>query len=463
MKRTVLLCCATVLGGLLLAVATQAGTTSGDWPQWRGPLQNGVAPTADPPTTWSETNNIKWKVKIPGSGWATPIVVGDRIFIETAIPTGKKVEKSEGGSAGAADPPAAQAPPAGTGRGPGRGGGGEKPAEVQQFVTMCLSRPTGKVLWQQVSCEVVPHEGFRQNEGTFACSSGLTDGEHYFAWFGSRGLYCYDLEGKLVWSQDLGDLRIVMGFGEGNSPALFGDTLVVNWDHEDGSFIVALDKKTGKTLWKEPRDEHTSWATPLVLERGGKAQAIVSATGKIRSYDLASGKVIWECAGMTKNVIPSPVADDETVYCLSGFQGNALLAIRLGGSGDLTGTDSILWTHRKSTPYVPSPLLVSGKLYFLAGNNGILSCFDTKTGKPYFEAERLEALSGMYASPIGAKGKVYIAGRNGATVVLKESEKLEVLATNRLEDKFEASPVAVGKDLLLRGRESLYCIAESSE
>jgi outer membrane protein assembly factor BamB len=331
---------------------------------------------------------------------------------------------------------------------------------LQQFVTMCLSRGTGKVLWQQVSCEQTPHEGFRQNEGTFASSTGLTDGEHYFAWFGSRGLYAYDMEGKLKWCQDLGDFRIVMGFGEGNSPALYRDTLVVNFDHEDGSFITALDKKTGKTLWKENRDERTSWSTPLIIERDGKGQAIVSATGKIRCYDIATGKVIWECGGMTKNVIPSPVADQDVVYCMSGFQGNSLLAIRLGGAGDLTGTDSILWSHRKSTPYVPSPLLMSDKLYFMANNNGVVSCFNTKTGKPYFESERLEAIRGVYASPVGANGKVYIVGRNGATVVLKDGDKLEILATNQLDEKFEASPVVIGKELFLRGREYLYCITE---
>jgi len=255
-------------------------------------------------------------------------------------------------------------------------------------------------------------------------------------------------------------LRIAMGFGEGNSPALFGDTLVVNWDNEDQSFIFALDKNTGKTLWKEARDERTSWSTPLVLEHGGKAQAIVSATGKIRCYDLASGKVLWECGGMTRNVIPSPVANDDVVYCLSGFQGNSLLAIRLGGSGDLTDSDHIVWKYRRSTPYVPSPLLVNGRLYFLSGNNGILSCHDAKSGEPFFSAERLEELRGVYASPVAAGGKVYIAGRNGATVVLKQSDKLEQLAVNQLDEKFEASPVAVGKELFLRGREYLYCVAE---
>jgi outer membrane protein assembly factor BamB len=197
-----------------------------------------------------------------------------------------------------------------------------------------------------------------------------------------------------------------------------------------------------------------------VIEKDGKAQVVVTATSKIRSYDPASGKLNWECGGLTRNVIPSPVADSEMVYCMSGFQGNALLAIRLGGSGDLTGTDAVAWTYKKSTPYVPSPLLYEGKLYFCANNNAILTCLDAKTGQVLVDAERIEGLQGVYASPLGAGGKVYLAGRNGATVVLKQSDKMEVLATNRLEDKFDASPAAVGKDLFLRGREYLYCIAE---
>lgn len=325
---------------------------------------------------------------------------------------------------------------------------------------MCLDRQTGKVLWQQVAREEVPHEGYRQGEGSFASSSGLTDGEHLYAYFGSRGLYCYDLDGKPLWNQDLGKMRMVMGFGEGSSPTLCHDTLIVNRDNEDGSCIVALDKNTGKVLWKKPREEHTSWSTPLIIERDSKAQAVVTATGKIRSYDPSSGEVLWECAGLTRNVIPCPVADASTVYCMSGFQGNALLAIRLGRTGDLTGSDAIAWTHNKNTPYVPSPLLYDDKLYFFAVNNGMLTCLDTKSGNPLFEAQKLEDLAGVYASPLGAARKIYLVGRNGVTVVLKQSDKLEVLATNRLEEKFDASPAAAGKDLFLRGHEYLYCLTE---
>ena len=448
------------------AVTVAAASLDQNWPQWRGPLQNGVAPLANPPTTWSETNNVKWKVKIPGSGQATPIIWDNRVFLQTAVATGKKVEAKPaeaGEQPPAARPEADGAPPRkGPGGGKGRGGfgGGPKPTEVYQFTVMCLDRQTGKVLWRQVAREEVPHEGYRQGEGSFASSSGVTDGKHLYAYFGSRGLYCYDLDGKPQWNQDLGKMRMAMSFGEGSSPTLYHDTLILNRDNEDNSFIIALDKNTGKTLWKKPREEHTSWSTPLIIEREGKAQAVVTATGKIRSYDVASGEVVWECGGLTRNVIPCPVADAGKVYCMSGFQGNALLAISLGRTGDLTGSDAIAWTHNKSTPYVPSPLLYNGKLYFFANNNGVLSCLDAKSGDALFDAQKLEDLSGVYASPLGAAGRVYLPGRNGVTVVLKQSDKLEVLATNQLDEKFEASPAAVGKDLFLRGREYLYCITE---
>jgi outer membrane protein assembly factor BamB len=305
----------------------------------------------------------------------------------------------------------------------------------------------------------VPHEGHHRDHG-FASHSPVTDGQHIYSWFGSRGLYCYDLKGGLKWQKDFGKIRAANGFGEGNSPALFGNTLVVNWDHEGDDFIAAFDKTTGKELWRNPRDEKTTWTTPLVLQHEGKPQVIVSASQRIRSYDLATGKQIWECGGMTANVIPTPVSDFGMVYAISGFRGNSLLAIKLGRNGDLTDTDAIVWKHGKSTPYVPSPLLYGDKLYFFGGNNAVFSCFDAKTGKALIDAERLEGPSGFYASPVGAGGRVYLAGRNGTSLVLKNSDKLEILATNKLDEKFDASPAVVGKELFLRGHEYLYCLAE---
>ncbi|MEO7676560.1 MAG: PQQ-binding-like beta-propeller repeat protein, partial [Verrucomicrobiota bacterium] len=285
-----------------------------------------------------------------------------------------------------------------------------------------------------------------------------TDGEHLFVSFGSRGLFCFDLDGKLKWEADFGKMQTRNSFGEGASPALHGNTVVLNWDHEGDDFVVGLDKRTGKELWRTPRDEPTSWATPLIVEYAGKAQVIVSASGKVRSYDLANGTEIWSCAGQTANVIPSPVSDGKVVYVTSGFRGHALQAIQLGRTGDLTGTDAIIWSHNKSTPYVPSPLLVEGLLYFVSDNNGAVSCVDAKTGKANFEAERLAGIFGIYASPVASKDRVYVLGRDGACVVLKRGPKLEILATNKLNDNTDASIALAGNQLFIRGHENLYCI-----
>jgi outer membrane protein assembly factor BamB len=451
-----------------------------DWPQWRGPLANGVAPQGNPPVTWSETENVKWKVKLPGAGTGTPIVWGGQVFIQTAIPTGKKIEPPAeekkaaqfivpqavfGQAQPAPDAPAAppegqrrRRPGGGGGPGGGFGGRGEKPTEFQQFALLAVDAATGKIQWQQVLREEVPHEGHHRDHG-FASHSPVTDGQFVFAWLGSRGLHCFDLKGNLKWQKDLGKLKTANGFGEGNSPAIHGNTLVVNWDHEGEDFIAAFDKTTGKELWRNPREEKTTWTTPLIIEHQGQAQVIVAATQRIRSYDLSTGKQIWECGGMTANVIPTPVSGFGMVYAISGFRGNSLLAIQLGRTGDLTDSDAIAWRHAKSTPYVPSPALVGERLYFLSGNNPVLSCFHAKTGKELFTEQRLEGPSGFYASIVSARGRVYLAGRNGTTVVIKDADTFEVLATNKLDEKFEASPAIVGNDLFLRGHEYLYCIA----
>ena len=255
-------------------------------------------------------------------------------------------------------------------------------------------------------------------------------------------------------------MEVKKAFGEGSSPALFGNTIVINWDHEGNSFIVAFNKNSGAELWRAPRDEKTSWSSPLIIERAGTTQVITTASKKVRSYDLATGKIIWECGGLTQNVIPTPVADDTLVYTMSGYSGDALLAIRLDRTGDLTGTDAIAWSHNKNTSYVPSPLLYGNRLWFLSGNNGMISSYEAKSGQPLITAERLEALKSIYASPVAAAGRIYLLSRDGVTLVLKNSDKLEILATNKLDDTFDASPALAGPDLFLRSHQNLYRISE---
>ncbi len=427
---------ATALSTLVAPLASPAAEPA-VWPQWRGPRATGEAPAGNPPLAWSETENVRFKVAIPGKGLSTPIVWGNRIFLTSAVPK-------------APEPP--PAPPADGERMPR-----VAPSAAQRFLVLALDLATGKTLWEHSPREAVPHEGTHL-DASWASASPVTDGEHLFAHFGSNGLYAYDLEGNLKWSKDLGDMATRNAFGEGSSPALHGDTLVVNWDHEGESFVVALDKRTGEERWRRPREgEVTSWSTPLVVEVGGKAQVVIASTGKTRAYDLPTGNVVWEAQGMTLNVIPSPVAANGMVYLMSGFRGNALQAIRLeAAQGMVASAPALVWSHDRDTPYVPSPLLHDGLLYFVKHNQAMLSALDSQTGAVAYGPARLEGLEGIYASPVAAAGRLYVAGRNGTTAVLKAGRELQVLALNRLDDRFDASPVVAGDALLLRGHQHLY-------
>lgn len=423
----------------LLASVLAAPDLAGErfWPQWRGPYATGVSRHANPPTEWSETKNIRWKVEIPGRGSASPIIWGDRLYVLTAVP---------------ADAPSGNASHAPR--------GGIRPRVAHQFTVLAINRRDGKVVWQRTAREEQPHEATHPDNGTWASSSAVTDGEHVIAFFESRGLYAYDMEGKLVWEKDLGDKSMRNQFGEGTTPALHGNRLAIVWDHQGQSFIVTLDKRTGQEIWRAERDEIDSWATPLIVEHDGRAQVVTSGMNRLRSYDLETGKLIWESPGVAMNLIPSPVAADGMVFVTSGFRGNHLKAIRLAAArGDITGSEAIAWTLDRDTPYVPSPLLYDGILYLLKSNSGILSAFDAKTGKPHYQLQRLDGLSEVFASPVGAGGRVYIPGRDGMTLVIRHGPAFEVLAKNTLDDGFDASPALVDNEIYLRGHRYLYSIA----
>jgi outer membrane protein assembly factor BamB len=270
------------------------------------------------------------------------------------------------------------------------------------------------------------------------------------------------MDGKLLWKKDLGDKRMRNQFGEGSTPAMYGNRLVVVWDHLGGqSFVVALDKLTGEEVWRQNRAEIDTWATPLVIEQDGAAQVIVPGMERLRSYDLETGKVVWESAGLTMNPIPSPVYSDGMMIATSGFRGNNLKAVRIADAkGDITGTPAIAWELNRDTPYVPSPLLYDDIVYILKTNNGVLSAFDAKTGKPHYQLQRLDTVPNIFSSPVAAQGRVYVPGREGNTLVFRHGPTFEVLATNKLDDGFDASIALVDKEIYLRGYQYLYCIAE---
>lgn len=417
--------CVVVLLTLIFCFSIQA-QSSAHWPQWRGPFFNGMA-RGDAPSAWSDTSNVKWKTEIPGRGYSTPAIWGDRIFVTTAIPTGS----------------------------------GAGPVVEHRFEVLSIDRKTGKVLWQRTAKTATPHEGYHRAYGSFASNSPVTDGKYIYVSFGSRGIYCYDFNGKLIWEKDPGvQMKMRLAFGEGSAPLLFGNSLFIVFDHEAESFMVALDKRNGKELWRVRREERSSWSTPLAVEHNGRTEIVVSATNRVRSYDPQTGKVLWESAGLGANVIPVPVHQNGVVYVMSGYRDPKLMAIKLGRQGDLTGSDAIVWSHTRGLSYTASPVLYEGKLYVVT-DNGMISAFNATTGETYYAQTRLPKTYNLKASPVGANGKLYLATEDGDVVVVKMGEKFEVLATNHLTDQvFIATPVIAAGELYLRSQNTLFCIAE---
>jgi outer membrane protein assembly factor BamB len=409
------------------------------WPQWRGPLSTGAAPHANPPVEWSESENVRWKIHLPGKGHSTPIVWKNQLFVTTAVPDGPELPPKYSNAPGAHD----NAPV----------------THRQKYVVLAISRSDGSVLWEKVVNALLPHEGGHFT-ASHASASPVTDGEVVIASFGSAGLHCLDLKGALNWTKDLGRMNTKHGHGEGSSPALHGNTVVVNWDHEGQSFVMALDKQTGEERWKVVRDEVTSWATPIIVEHAGKPQLIISGTERVRSYDLATGTVLWECGGLSANIVASPVAGNGMVFTGSSYEKRAMLAIRLKGSkGDITRTAQVAWSRSRSTPYVPSPLLYKDTLYFLRHYQGILSRVHATSGSDKQPPLRLPGIRDVYASPVAAAGRLYITDRSGITVVVQHEGTPAILARNQLEDSFSASAALVDGELFLRGQRYLYSIA----
>ncbi len=435
----------------IFAIAVLASFALADqpeWPQWRGPENNGLAPQARPPVNWSEETNVAWKTRIPGFGLSTPIVAGHRIFLLTAVETREDADTTE------MEKKQQELP--GWRRSVTRAAKRE-----HSFRVLCVDRNTGKILWNTDVRQELPNEPVH-SDSSWASASPVTDGKHVWAFFGSHGLYCLDMEGNVVWQKDLGRMDTKAHFGEGASPALHGETLVINWDHEGESFLLALDKSTGEELWKKHREEFTSWSSPVIIEAGGKQQVIVSATGKSRSYDLATGKILWELGGMTVNVIPSPVYAGGRLYLASGFRGAALQCIDPAKAvEDGAAGDALLWSVKENTPYVPSIVCCDSIVYYVNFTKPELSACDARTGKVLFGPKEIEPLDGIYASLLAADGKIYVVGRQGNTAVLQHGPEAKVLSLNKLDDRFDASPVAIGTQLFLRGHRYLYCIEDA--
>ena len=437
---------------LLFIVFAYSDASADNWGHWRGPGGNGVAENATPPIEWSDSKNVKWKVAIPGKGSGSPVIWEDKVFVVTGVSEGG--EQAGGGDRGRG----VREQRGRRGRG-GRGGRGRgAPPTKTQFMIMCFDRATGEKIWEETATEATPHQG-THSTNNFASASPCTDGEHVYAFFGSRGLYCYTLDGKLTWKKSFGEMETRNSFGEGASPTIAGDKIIVPWDHEGQSSLYVLDKATGKQIWKTERDEPTNWGTPLVVEHGREQQVVLTGQTKVRSYDLETGKELWSCGGQTQRPCASPVFIDDMVIVGSGHRGAFMGAFKLGGSGDIEGSDNVVWSITRDTPDIASPILSNGRLYFHKQKTGILSCLDAKTGEPHFGASRIDGIRSTYASPVAAGGYIFLTGRSGTTVVIKDAEKLEVVATNSVGETVDATPAPVDNELFIRGEKHLFCIA----
>jgi outer membrane protein assembly factor BamB len=367
-------------------------------------------------------------------------VWGDVVFVTAAVPFGETVKAKPDADPGSHDNLGV--------------------TRSHRFQAMAYNRQNGDLLWQKTLAEELPHEGGHRT-GSLASNSPVTDGKRLYACFGSRGLYCLDFSGKLLWKARLGKMSTKHNHGEGASPALHGKTLIVNWDHQGQSKVVAFDTATGRQRWSAKRDEVTSWSSPIVIEYQKRAIAVVSGTKFLRGYDLETGKVLWQCAGLSNNIVATPVYEDGMLFAGSSYDTRIMMGIKLAGaSGDLTGSEHVAWKTRQRTPYVPSPLLFNGGLYFLRHYQGILTRLDSRSGNETTGPFRLGGVTDIYASPVAAANRIYITDRQGATLVLSGDANPKFLSRNVLSDSFSASAAIVGRELFLRGARKLYCIAE---
>jgi outer membrane protein assembly factor BamB len=415
-----------------------------NWPQWRGPDGQGVSAETGLPTEWSGTKNVKWKTPIEGRGHSSPIVWGKKIFLTTAL-DGKKVAGR----------------PAGVTHRMSDGSDFVHPDAMGADFThtmkvICIDRESGKILWERVAYEGEVKDS-RHKVGSFASSTPATDGKYVFAFFGSEGLYAYDYSGKLVWKKDLGTLGTA-SVGYGVSPILYQNLLLMQCDDSGGhSFIAAFDKKTGKEVWRVKREVDITWSTPVLVHTGKRVELVTAAIEAIISYDPLTGKELWRHKGLESNAVPTPVVSKDLVVFSSGSPLKIALALRAGGSGDVTGTSALVWSYNKGTAYVPSPITYGDYVYLMTGN-GTITCLETATGKVIYEGGRVPKATLFWASPVAFEGKILLTSEEGDTFILKAGPKHELLRTNSLGEPVYASPAIADGRIFIRGEHTLFAI-----
>ena len=416
-----------------------------NWPGWRND-GNGISPEKNLPTKWSEGEGVKWKIPVPGAGHSSPIVWENRIFITTAVAEDPNVESFRGGVY--------------------MGGNRNKPDESEySYLVICLGTGQGNVLWSKEVTRQSPKTR-RHTKNTYASETPVTEGKYIFASFGSAGLYCVDFVGNVVWQHNLGLMRRQRGWGTGASPILFRNTVIFNCDSDDDSYIAAFDKTTGNQVWRAERDEGASWGTPFLLKTDGRTIIVTNATQRMRGYDAVTGKLLWECAGGSMITVPSPVAAQGLVFLSSGHSllpNRPIVAIGQEASGNITPdkgqsqSDGVAWSYRSGGAYVPSPIAIGENLY-VPHDRGTMTCYESKTGKVVYENQKLGTGNTITASPIAGDGKIYVLTEDGECYVIKPGADFEILAVNKLDEVFCASPAVSAGKIYLRGRKHLYCI-----
>lgn len=427
----------------VVAATAGATTAGGPWPQWRGPGGQGISTEDNLPFEWSRTKNVAWSSPVPGRGFSSPVVWGDRVFLTTSIE-------------GEIVPGATPAPHRLAGQDfvhPDAVAGDRR----HQLKLLAFDARNGALVWERTAFDGPVYDA-RHRAGSFANTTPATDGERIYVWFGSEGLYVYDFAGTLVWQKSLGRIP-AFGMGTGASPLLFENLVILQCDEDNGdrSFIVALDRRTGAEVWRAPRRIQANWSTPVIATGGGRTELIASGNEFVIAYDPRTGKELWRVRGTGGWTVPTPVAAHGIVVASAAHPVKRAVAVRLGGAGDVTGTPQVLWERDKGTGYTPSSLAYGDYAYLLT-DAGLLTCIDIRTGEVQYEGARPPRPSRFWSSPVAFGGRILLTNEEGETLVIAAGPSFEILRTNTLDEPIYASMAASNGRLYIRTATRLYSI-----